>query len=100
MLGGALFNFKLSLLIIFFLIFKVGYFGTTNIDYVDPIINKTIVSGDNIESVNGKNVYTWDDFNLTIINESLENNDIRIKFFSKAINEFYYYDHEYDKAKS
>ena len=27
LLGGALFNFKLSLLIIFFLIFKVGYFG-------------------------------------------------------------------------
>ena len=98
LLGGALFNFKLSLLIIFFLIFKVGYFGNTNVDYVDPLINKTIVSGDHIESVNGKNVYTWDDFNLTIINESLENNDIRIKFFSKAINEFYYYDHEYDKG--
>ena len=56
LLGGALFNFKLSLLIIFFLIFKAGYFGTTNIDCVDPIINKTIVSGDNIESVNGINV--------------------------------------------
>ena len=99
LLGGALFNFKLSLLIIFFLIFKVGFFGTTNVDYVDPLINKTIVSGDNIKSVNGKNVYTWDDFNLTIINESLENNDIRIKFFSKANNKFYYYDHEYDKAE-
>ena len=98
LLGGALFNFKLSLLIIFFLIFKVGFFGTTNVDYVDPLINKTIVSGDNIKSVNGKNVYTWDDFNLTIINEALESNDIRIKFFSKANNKFYYYDHEYDKA--
>ena len=35
LLGGALFNFKLSLLIIFFLIYKVGFFGTTNVDYVD-----------------------------------------------------------------
>ena len=99
LLGGALFNFKLSLLIIFFLIFKVGYFGTTNVDYVDPLINKTILSGDHIESVNGIKVYTWDDFNLTIINESLENKDIRIKFFSRAINKFYYYNHEYDQAE-
>ena len=97
LLGGALFNFKLSLLIIFFLIYKVGFLGTTNVDYVDSKINKSIVSGDYVESVNGEQIFTWDELNLTIINESFENNDIRIKVFSKASNTYYYYDHEYDK---
>lgn len=97
LLGGALFNFKLSLLIIFFLIFKVGSFGSPNVDYVDKEINKFIDSGDYIDSVNGEQIFTWDDLNLTIINESLENNDIRVKFFSKAKNKFYYYNHDYDK---
>ena len=60
-------------------------------------INKTIVSGDYVESVNGEQIFTWDELNLTIINESFENNDIRIKVFSKANNTYYYYDHEYDK---
>ena len=33
-------------------------------------------------------IFTWDDLNLTIINESFENNDIRIRFFQKLINKF------------
>ena len=85
LLGGALFNFKLSLFIIFFLIYKVGFFGTTNVDYVDPKINKSIVSGDYVESVNGEQIFTWDELNLTIINESFENNDIRIKVFFQKL---------------
>jgi len=99
LLGGALFNFKLSLLIIFFLTHHVGFFGTTIVDYVDPKINKSIFSGDYIESVNGEQIFTWDDLNLTIINESLEDNEIKIKVFSKAKNSYYYYDHEYDINK-
>ena len=58
---------ELKYLIIFFLIYKVGFYGNTNVDYVDPKINKSILSGDYIESVNGEQIFTWDELNLTII---------------------------------